>query len=57
VLPHGQTELAIHREERLELFDQATQRQQQRDAERKLATPPKDRGWTREELHDRGSTR
>ena len=57
VLPHQQPDPAIDREERLQLFDQATKRQQRRDARRIIATPPKDRGWTREELHDRDGTR
>lgn len=57
VLPHQQPEPVIGREARLELFDQATERQQRRDAGLIVATPPKDRGWTREELHDRDGTR
>jgi AbrB family looped-hinge helix DNA binding protein len=57
VLPHQQQAVAIGREDRLHLFDQATERQRERDAERRTTSPPKDRGWTREELHDRDSTR
>ena len=50
--------------ERLHLFDQATARQRRRDAElgekRPAAapkSPSKDRGWTREELYQRGLSR
>jgi hypothetical protein len=41
-------------EERLELFDQATQRQREREARRLPEPAVEDRGWTREELYDRG---
>ena len=43
-------------EERLELFDRATERQRRR---RGVARSKKgqDRGWTREELYDRGRPR
>ena len=45
-------------EERLRLFDEATVRQGEREAKIRLpAEPPGDRGWTREELYDRGKTR
>jgi len=45
-------------EERLRLFDEATARQREREAKMKLpAEPPTDRGWTREDLYDRGKTR
>jgi bifunctional DNA-binding transcriptional regulator/antitoxin component of YhaV-PrlF toxin-antitoxin module len=57
VIPPGGSEPALDIRARLELFDQATQRQQSRDAchaENELAT---DRGWTREELYDRGRSR
>jgi AbrB family looped-hinge helix DNA binding protein len=41
--------------ERLRLFDEANERQRQRQARMKLpASPPTDRGWTREELYTRG---
>lgn len=41
--------------ERLRLFDEATERQRQREKRMKLpAEPPADRGWTREELYTRG---
>jgi AbrB family looped-hinge helix DNA binding protein len=57
VLPHQQPEELIGREDRLQLFDQATERQRQRDTERQTTSSPEDRGWTREELHNRGRTR
>ena len=42
-------------EERLKLFDQATERQRQREAGRaRRPTPGGARGWKREELYDRG---
>ena len=41
-------------EERLKLFDEATRRIRKR---RWKGEPPKHRGWTREELYDRGRPR
>ena len=41
---------------RLELFDAATERQRARQAGRR-GKAPKDRGWRREELYDRGRAR
>jgi len=45
-------------EERLRIFDEATQRQREREAEVKAVLgeieQPKDRGWTREDLYRRG---
>jgi AbrB family looped-hinge helix DNA binding protein len=43
-------------EERLRLFEQATVRQRERERLRQLPPEP-DRGWTREELYDRHSSR
>lgn len=40
-------------EERLELFDQATARQREREERRRTESPAPDRGWTREDLYDR----
>jgi AbrB family looped-hinge helix DNA binding protein len=57
VLPYRDLTPPVDLNERLELFDQATARQQLRDSGWTKPTPPKDRGWTREELHDRGGTR
>jgi AbrB family looped-hinge helix DNA binding protein len=41
--------------ERLDLFDRATERQRQRDGRRGGGAG--DRGWTREELYERGGPR
>ncbi len=43
-------------EERMRLFDEHTRRVKEAQKHLKLPeTPPKDRGWTREELYDRDS--
>lgn len=42
---------------RLKQFDQATERQQHRQKAWPARKPPRTRGWTREELYDRGRTR
>ncbi len=42
-------------EERLRRFDEATLRQQERQAIRPQAATNQDRGWTREDLYERGS--
>ncbi len=43
---------------RLELFDLATQRQKARQAKQKRqVTRPRERGWRREDLYDRGHAR
>ena len=47
----------VDREGRLELYDQATERQRAREARRGPAAPATDRGWTREDLYDRGGPR
>lgn len=44
-------------EDRLMLFDAATERQRKRDARRRGRRPPKSRGWTREDLYTRGLPR
>jgi bifunctional DNA-binding transcriptional regulator/antitoxin component of YhaV-PrlF toxin-antitoxin module len=48
-------------EERLQLFDEATARQRKRQASssrrRPAGSPGQSRGWTREELYDRGLSR
>lgn len=41
-------------EQRLAWYDQATRRQQEREAAGAHAVTHEDRGWTREELYDRG---
>lgn len=42
---------------RLRLFDQATERQRERERRRGPLPPAEDRGWSREELYDRGGSR
>lgn len=42
-------------EERLKWFDQATVRQQDRETHRAHGVANQGRGWTREELYERGS--
>ena len=44
-------------EARLRLFDEATERQRLREARRPKVKKTDDRGWTREELYDRGRPR
>jgi bifunctional DNA-binding transcriptional regulator/antitoxin component of YhaV-PrlF toxin-antitoxin module len=44
-------------EQRLELFDQATARQAKREKKVAKSARPSDRGWTREDLYDRGLPR
>jgi bifunctional DNA-binding transcriptional regulator/antitoxin component of YhaV-PrlF toxin-antitoxin module len=43
--------------ERLRLFDQATKRQTQRQVAKARGKAPAARGWTRDELYDRGRSR
>jgi AbrB family looped-hinge helix DNA binding protein len=47
---------AIDVESRLRIFDQASARQALRQKRRPARRPRTDRGWTREELYDRGRT-
>ena len=47
---------ALSPEERLRLFDAATARQEKRNRTTRR-TPRSSRGWTREELYDRGRSR
>jgi antitoxin component of MazEF toxin-antitoxin module len=42
---------------RLRLFDEATLRQRRREEERRLPPAEAGRGWTREELYERGRSR
>ena len=44
-------------EKRLALFDESSKRQRRRDARLRGRRPPRDRGWTREELYTRGLPR
>ncbi len=57
VLPAGASPARrLTADDRLELFDRATARRDAR-ALSGAPTPGTDRGWTRDELHDRGRTR
>jgi len=48
----------LSREARLRLFDQGTQRQLERQAKQDTSpSPGVDRGWTREDLYNRGRPR
>ena len=55
VVPAGKNSLSHQArtvEERLELFDRATERQKRRQAKAGRAVSPAARGWKREELYD-----
>ena len=54
--PRRRTE-PISSEERLRLFDAATERQLRRDRRARRARRGEKRGWTREELYTRGRSR
>ncbi len=53
VLTEGSRAVPVNVEQRLELFDRATERQADRESRRPPSAAPS-RGWTREELYDRG---
>jgi len=56
VLPPGAAPAALDREQQLQVFDAATRRQAERQAgSRRRRTADGNRGWTREELYERGS--
>ena len=55
VVPSPRAEKADVRTRR-KLFDKATERQRERERARSLE-PATDRGWTREDLYERGSSR
>lgn len=57
VVPAGSRQRADSPAARLRLFDRATERQRERDASKKAVREPKDRGWQREELYQRGRPR
>ena len=52
VVPPGRSPEELGVAERLALFDEASRRHEERWAGRELSTP-KNRGWTRDDLHDR----
>ena len=55
VVPPGRHRLRLSTEERLRLFDAATERQRVRESQYPVAAGVTDRGWTRDELYRRGS--
>lgn len=54
LVPGGQSLPPRTVDERLHLFDQASQRRRDREAGRRGPGKPRDRGWTREEIYRRG---
>lgn len=57
VVPAARHRGVLPTEERLKLFDEATERQRRRQRGRRKGKRPIDRGWTREELYERGGPR
>lgn len=58
VVPPGRRAPTPNVEQKLALFDAATGRQRAREEDRgATAKPPGERGWTRDELYDRGRTK
>ena len=57
IIPHSTPGVAYSVEDRLRFFDQATQRQQERERHHPLTVTVEDRGWTRDELYDRARPR
>ena len=55
VVPASRHRLRLNVAERLALFDAATERQRLREARRPVPTGVVDRGWTRDELYERGN--
>ncbi len=56
VVPPGRHRLRLNARERLELFDAGSERQRERESAMQVtASQAVDRGWTREELYERGS--
>ncbi|MFI5009552.1 MAG: AbrB/MazE/SpoVT family DNA-binding domain-containing protein [Solirubrobacterales bacterium] len=57
VVPQRALRRPLEAAARLEMFDRATARQLARKSGRPASTPPNgERGWTREELYERGHT-
>jgi AbrB family looped-hinge helix DNA binding protein len=57
VVPSKSRKRVIDTAARLRLFDAATKRQRARETEAAETGSPQPRGWTREELYERGSPR
>lgn len=56
VIPRAEQVPHVDCETRLRLFDQASERQRARSSRHK-GKPPRDRGWRREDLYERGIPR
>lgn len=56
IVPPGAAKPLLTVEERLQLFDESTRRIRER-APLPAPSDPEDRGWTRDELYDRGRSR
>jgi AbrB family looped-hinge helix DNA binding protein len=56
IVPANAARTGLSLEDRLRLFDEATHRARKRAQEKKLP-PVTDRGWSRDELYDRGRAR
>jgi len=56
VIPPAKQVIPENRDSQLRLFDQATERHRRRPSARR-ATPPRERGWRREDLYERGRSR
>jgi AbrB family looped-hinge helix DNA binding protein len=56
VVPARASESKVSLSDRLKLFEQSVERRRRR-YKRARGPEPKDRGWTREELYDRGRPR
>ena len=54
---HADASRPLSRERRLELFDLASQRQAARNKLHRPKRPSSPRGWTRDDLYDRGHSR
>ncbi|MGH9316598.1 MAG: AbrB/MazE/SpoVT family DNA-binding domain-containing protein [Thermoanaerobaculia bacterium] len=57
VVPRRRRKTVDDRQARLRSFDEATARQLRRQAGKPLQKEPRDRGWKREDLYDRGRPR
>ena len=57
VVPAGRQPRQDDLQLRLKLFDAATERQRLRQSGRKAGRSARSRGWTREELYERGGSR
>ena len=57
VTPSADRRGSLDRESRLRLFDETTERQRRRQQGIKNTPAQRDRGWSREELYDRGRAR